>query len=156
MSATIAPTIHDAVRLAVGSVHDPEYPGISIAELGLVEAIRVDGGIASIDLVPTYGGCPALDFIASDVRNAVTAVEGVTNCTVQWLRSPVWSKERVTDQVVKLLESEFTVTLRRTDGSLVCPVCGSGTVRDTSPVGPSRCRSLAYCDDCRNPVEVMR
>lgn len=156
MTTTIPqPTVAD-VNDAVASVHDPEYPGVSIAELGLVESVRLDGTAAAVDLIPTYGGCPALDFIATDVRNVVNAIEGVTTCDVRWLRSPVWTKERVTAGVVKFLENEFTVTLRRRDGSLVCPVCGSGTVRDTAPMGPSRCRSLAYCDDCRNPVEVMR
>ncbi len=146
----------DRVTAAVGSVHDPEYPGVSIAELGLVEDVAVTGDRASVQMIPTYGGCPALNFIAEDVRTAVTAVPGVEVCDVEWLRSPIWTQDRVAPHVVQFLESEFTVTLRRTDGTLVCPVCGSGTVRDTSPMGPSRCRSLAYCDDCRNPVEVMR
>jgi hypothetical protein len=38
----------------------------------------------------------------------------------------------------------------------VCPVCGSSAVADTSDAGPTRCRSLAWCPDCRNPVEVLR
>ncbi len=146
----------EAVQFAVASVHDPEYPGVSIAELGLVETVRVEDSEATIDLIPTYGGCPALDFIARDVRNAVMATQAVTACTITWLRAPIWTPDRVTGDVRRFLENEFTVTLRRSDGSLVCPVCGSGTVRDTAPMGPSRCRSLAYCDDCRNPVEVMR
>ncbi len=158
MSATMSHNLAltEAVRTAVSSVHDPEYPGVSIAELGLIEAIRLEGSTAYVDLIPTYGGCPALDFIATDVRNAVTFVQGVTKAEVRWLRAPIWSQDRVAPHVIQFLEREFTVTLRRSDGSLVCPVCGSGTVRDTSPMGPSRCRSLAYCDDCRNPIEVMR
>ncbi len=146
----------EQVRAAVSSVHDPEYPGVSVTDLGLLENVEVQGDRASIGMIPTYGGCPALHFIADDVRRAVEAVDGVGSCDVQWLRTPVWSQDRVAPSVVRFLESEFTVTLRRRDGSLVCPVCGSGTVRDTAPMGPSRCRSLAYCDDCRNPIEVMR
>lgn len=146
----------EQVRQAVATVHDPEYPGVSVTELGLVEDVELRGGSASISMIPTYGGCPALGFIADDVRRAVESVPGVSSCEVQWLRSPVWTQDRVAPEVVRLLEREFTVTLRRADGSLVCPVCGSGTVRDTAPMGPTRCRSLAYCDDCRNPIEVMR
>ncbi len=146
----------EQVKQAVATVHDPEYPGVSVTELGLLEDIQVSGDQASIHMIPTYGGCPALGFIADDVRRAVESVPGVASCDVRWLRSPVWTQDRVTPGVVRFLEREFTVTLRRRDGSLVCPVCGSGTVRDTAPMGPSRCRSLAYCDDCRNPIEVMR
>ncbi|MGI9608854.1 MAG: iron-sulfur cluster assembly protein [Acidimicrobiia bacterium] len=151
MSAVI-----EDIRTAVSTVDDPEYPGVSVTDLGLVENIDLEGDRASISMIPTYGGCPALDFIADDVREAVEALDGVSTCEVQWLRSPVWTQDRVSARVVQLLEREFTVTLRRRDGSLVCPVCGSGTVRDTAPMGPSRCRSLAFCDDCRNPIEVMR
>ncbi len=146
----------EEIRTAVSTVHDPEYPGVSVTDLGLLEQIELRGDRASISLVPTYGGCPALDFIALDVRRAVESVPGVSSCDVQWLRSPVWSQDRVAPEVIQFLEREFTVTLRRKDGSLVCPVCGSGTARDTSLAGPTRCRSLAYCDDCRNPIEVMR
>ena len=158
MSSTISQdrVITAAVQAAVFSVDDPEYPGVSIVDLGLVESIRVEGTTAFVDLIPTYGGCPALDFIANDVRNAIKSVETVTDVEIRWLRSPIWNQDRVAPHVIEVLEQEFTVTLRRSDGSLVCPVCGSGTVRDTSPMGPSRCRSLAYCDDCRNPLEVMR
>ena len=157
ISATLCPPpLIASVRAAVGRVHDPEYPGVSIVDLGLLEAIEVSGDAVTVSLVPTYGGCPALDLIADDVRHEVEAVVGVRSCTVTWLRTPVWTQDRVAPHAVSQLEREFTVTLRRTDGSLVCPVCGSGSVRDTAPMGPSRCRSLAYCDSCRNPVEVMR
>ncbi|MFW2381244.1 MAG: iron-sulfur cluster assembly protein [Acidimicrobiales bacterium] len=151
----MSPAVEE-ILTAVSSVHDPEYPGISVTDLGLLETIDLQGDRASISMIPTYGGCPALGFIADDVKEAVEALDGVSTCEVRWLRSPVWTQDRVSEDVIRVLEQEFTVTLRRRDGSLVCPVCGSGTVRDTAPMGPSRCRSLAFCDDCRNPIEVMR
>lgn len=150
-------TLNEAVHRALETVFDPEYPGVSIVELGLVEEVEVDGmGSATVGLVPTFAGCPALDFIAADVDRAVRSVDGVTACAVEWLRSPVWSTDRVAPSARRHLEREFTVTFRRADGSLRCPVCGSAAVADTSPAGPTRCRSLAWCPDCRNPVEVMR
>ena len=51
---------------------------------------------------------------------------------------------------------EFTVVLRRKDGGLRCPVCGSDDVEDRALAGPTRCRSVAWCGSCRNVVEVMR
>ena len=147
-------SVHDALA----SVFDPEYPGVSIVELGLVESVDVQGdGSAVVGLIPTFSGCPALGFIASDVEAAVTALPGVTECRVEWLRSPIWTTDRVSETAVGFLEREFTVTLRRADGTLRCPVCGNdSSVSDTSPVGPARCRSLAWCKDCRNPIEVLR
>lgn len=161
MSATAAPLTAieptvEQVRDAVSTVHDPEYPGVSITDLGLVVDVRVDGTRAEVDLIPTFSGCPALTMIADDVRAAAAAVPGVEHVDVTWRRDGVWTPDRLTLSARRSLAEEFTVVLRRRDGTLVCPVCGSGAVADTSGVGPTRCRSLAWCPDCRNPVEVLR
>jgi ring-1,2-phenylacetyl-CoA epoxidase subunit PaaD len=155
--ATIAPP---AVLAAIASVPDPEYPGVSIVELGLVEhvsAVESAAGLAVfVDLIPTFSGCPALAMIADDVRAAVAGVTGVVSCDVQWLTTPVWSTERISAPARMRLRDEFTVVLRRKDGGLRCPVCGSDDVEDRSLAGPTRCRSVAWCGSCRNVVEVMR
>jgi ring-1,2-phenylacetyl-CoA epoxidase subunit PaaD len=149
-----------AIADAVTSVPDPEYPGVSIVELGLVEHVAVDetadGLAVSVDLIPTFSGCPALAMIASDVRVAVAAVPGVSSCEVRWLSTPVWSTDRISPSARRLLRDEFTVVLRRKDGGLRCPVCGSDAVEDRALAGPTRCRSVAWCGSCRNVVEVMR
>lgn len=144
------------VTAAVATITDPEYPDISIADLGLVESIEIEGSNAVVGLIPTFSGCPALAMIAADVRAAVELVPAIDHCTVQWLPLPVWSTDRVTLAARTKLNNDYTVTLRRKDGSLRCPSCGADTVRDQSAAGPTRCRSIAWCDQCRNVVEVMR
>lgn len=141
---------------AVASITDPEYPDISIADLGLVEQVTVDGATATVGLIPTFSGCPALAMIAADVQVAVEALDEIDACTVEWLKSPVWSTDRVSLAARSSLNLDYTVTLRRKDGTLRCPACGSNTVADQSPAGPTRCRSIAWCNSCRNVVEVMR
>jgi ring-1,2-phenylacetyl-CoA epoxidase subunit PaaD len=154
----VAPSLHDQVFSAVASVNDPEYPDVSISDLGLVESVTVSasGDVATIGLIPTFSGCPALDMIATDVEQAVLALTDVERCVVAWLPGPVWTNERLTDRARTTLADEFTVVLRRKDGGLRCPICGSDAVADQSLAGPTRCRSIAWCDSCRNPVEVMR
>ncbi len=56
------------VRDAVATVTDPEYPDISITDLGLVESIDIDGRAATVGLIPTFSGCPALAMIAVRCR----------------------------------------------------------------------------------------
>jgi ring-1,2-phenylacetyl-CoA epoxidase subunit PaaD len=150
------PDLLAQVRGAVASVADPEYPGVSIADLGMVESVGVAEGAATVELIPTYGGCPALDMIASDVVAAVGALDGVDSCTVRWLPTPVWDPDRVTTTGRRQLAREFTVVLRSADGALRCPVCGSRDVARRSLAGPTRCREVAWCSGCRNPVEVLR
>ncbi len=154
--SSLTTTQHDAVRRAVATVTDPEYPDISITDLGLVQTIDIDRRAATVGLIPTFSGCPALAMIAADVAAAVEATHGIDHCTVEWLRSPVWSTERVSPDALTRLEADYTVTLRRKDGTLRCPACGSDAVVDQSAAGPTRCRSVAWCNECRNVVEVMR
>ncbi len=143
---------HDALR----NVDDPEYPGLSIVDLGLVEEIEERDGVVTVGLIPTFSGCPALKMIAADVAEALTERPEIDSCQVEWLPAPVWSTDRLSDLGRQRLARDFTVVLRRKDGTLRCPVCGSDTVRDQSMAGPTRCRSIAWCDSCRNAVEVMR
>lgn len=148
--------IEGAVLAAVASVNDPEYPDVSIVDLGLLESLTVDDGVARVGLIPTFGGCPALTMIADDVRAAVETVDGVRRGDVTWLPGPVWTTARMTHDATRRLADEYTVVLRGRDGSLRCPVCGSHEVDDQAIVGPTRCRSVAWCASCRNAVEVMR
>lgn len=143
------------VRSAVASVSDPEFPGVSIDELGMVEAVVCEGTTVTIDLVPTFLGCPALETIKGDVAAAARAVDGVSGVHVRFVDSPVWTPDRVSATGRAKLAGEFTVAVR-TDAEITCPVCGHVGVAERSPFGPTACRSVAYCHNCLNPVEVMR
>ena len=158
-----AATLEARVREAVAAVPDPEYPDVSIIDLGLLESLSVGpddgdagGTVARIGLIPTFSGCPALDMIASDVRVSVESLDTIDRCEVTWLPGPVWDSTRLTRAAQTRLADDYTVVLRRKDGSLLCPVCGSDAVVDQAMAGPTRCRSVAWCPSCRNPVEVMR
>jgi ring-1,2-phenylacetyl-CoA epoxidase subunit PaaD len=150
-----------AVHRAVASVDDPEYPGISIVDLGLLESIDVRPGsgagscTVSIGLVPTFSGCPALAMIATDVQEAVAAVEGVESVEVEWLRSPQWSIDRVSADARRVMAERFTVAVQIGSDPPPCPRCGAPTV-EHSMFGPSRCRAVNRCESCSEMVEVMR
>lgn len=154
-------TLRDAACAAVATVPDPEYPDVSIVDLGLLESVDVDTRTPEhvtvlVGLIPTFGGCPALAMISSDVQHAVESVPGIDRCEVEWLPGPVWTTERMTAAARRKLADDYTVVLRLKDGGLRCPVCGSADVDDQSMAGPTRCRSVAWCNSCRNAVEVMR
>jgi ring-1,2-phenylacetyl-CoA epoxidase subunit PaaD len=162
-----AATVAEDVRRVLETVYDPELPDVSIVELGLLEHVDVaprrDLGrsadpedpadhVVTIDLVPTSAGCPALELIARDVRDAVTALG--TCCQVRWLTSPPWSPARLERGAAQRLATEYTVVLRDAEGAVRCPVCGGATA-ERSAVGPTRGRSVTWCARCRNPVEVL-
>ena len=136
-------------------VDDPEYPGVSIVDLGLVEFVRVDGGRVEVGLVPTFSGCPALAMIASDVEAAVRRAGWAVDVVVSWLTSPAWGPERLSQRGRDALASNFTVAVQIGDRTPECPLCGGPTV-EQSMFGPSRCRAVHRCDACSETVEVMR
>ncbi len=146
----------DTIRAAVASVDDPEYPGLSIVDLGLVETCDVnERGEVTIELVPTFTGCPALNVIADDVTQAVAAVDGVTSTHVGWLLSPTWTTDRISDIGKAILAERFTVAVQIGPKASTCPRCG-GPLTDESMFGPSRCRSVSRCNACVETIEVMR
>ena len=144
------------VRAAVASVSDPEYPDLTIADLGILERVEVDGrGVVSVALVPTVLGCPALDVIEADVDRAARAA-GAIAVDVTFLTSPSWTPDRIAPAARRFLAREMTVAIRGRDGAVTCPLCGSTAVSHRSDFGPTVCRQLWWCDACRNPVEVIR
>lgn len=145
----------DAVRAAVAGVDDPELPGVSIIELGLVETIAVEpGGLVRIGLIPSFSGCPALRVIADSVRNAARAVEGVAVVEVAFLTSPAWTIDRVSPSAEATLRASLGIAVERA-GRATCPRCGAVTV-EQSMFGPTRCRAVHRCPGCGDAVEVMR
>jgi ring-1,2-phenylacetyl-CoA epoxidase subunit PaaD len=145
----------DVIRAAVSGVDDPEMPGVSIVDLGLLETVEWGAqGDVVIGLVPTFSGCPALGVIAEDVRRAVACVEGVTTVAVEFLRAPAWSVDRVSRLGQDALRAHLGVAVAR-DGVAICPRCGTVT-QERSLFGPTRCRAIHACPGCGDAVEVMR
>ena len=77
-----APTI-DAITAALATVHDPEI-NRPVTDLGMVKSVEVDdAGTARIGIYLTVSGCPMRGTITDRVRDAVSAVPGVTAVEVE-------------------------------------------------------------------------
>jgi ring-1,2-phenylacetyl-CoA epoxidase subunit PaaD len=147
----------DELRAAVEAVPDPEYPGVGIGDLGIVASVAADAdGNVEIVLVPTFLGCPALDLIAADVTTAARTVPWVRHAEVRWARDVAWSSVRISARARTVMADELAVAVPDVAGRAVCPVCGHDTLEPVSDFGPSPCRRIARCPECRNPIEVVR
>lgn len=153
-----------AVEEALQEVFDPELPTVSVKDLGMVQSVSVDeGGAVTVVMMPTFVGCPALSIIERRVQDRVSRVEGVSLITVRFSLDEVWTSERISSNAKEKLK-EFGIApppciLRErsvADWEVACPYCGSGKTRVENLFGPTACRSLFYCDDCRQPFEVMK
>jgi ring-1,2-phenylacetyl-CoA epoxidase subunit PaaD len=150
---------------ALGQIPDPEIPVISLVDLGVVRDVAVEGKRVRIAFTPTFMGCPALDAMRRQMEEAVTAVGGEPQIDV--LLDDSWSTDKITPVGrEKLREAGFAPPAPRgaEAPSLVqlqraifrCPYCGSTETRLENIFGPTPCRSLRYCDSCRQPFEQFK
>ncbi len=72
----------ERVRAAVGAVQDPEIRR-PLADLDMLDAVRVEDGAALVDVSLTVVGCPASDRIEREVRAAALSVPGVGSAEVR-------------------------------------------------------------------------
>jgi ring-1,2-phenylacetyl-CoA epoxidase subunit PaaD len=114
-------------------------------------------------------------MIAGDVRAKVEKIPGVEHVNVHWLFDPAWSVDRITPAGRESLkehgvtvpppgsggtlhipahDSPQTVTLRTS--VVPCPFCGSKSTYLDSAFGPTRCRTIYYCESCKNSFEHLK
>jgi len=145
-----------AVLAALRGVADPEIPSISIVDLGVVHAVEVGAGPAGairIELLPTFVGCPALEVMGSAVSDRLSELGRPVE--VEFVRTVPWTSERITPVGREALRrSGFAPPSDVAD--VRCPYCGSERVAMDSAFGPTQCRSLFYCRDCRQPFEAFK
>jgi metal-sulfur cluster biosynthetic enzyme len=82
---------------ALRDVYDPccADRGISIVDMGIVEAVRIAGGHAEVDLVLTSGWCPFVASMSSAIPDRLRELDGVETCDVRVVWEPVWTMERL-------------------------------------------------------------
>lgn len=170
MSSRTRPDVA-AVRAAVEAVPDPELPPVTIGMLGMLHDLTVEDRHVRVELLPTASGCPATEVIAADVRAAVGQLDGVDAVEVRFRWDPPWTSDRISAAGRAALRS-FGVAPPPSgggddgraagtrpplagDAGVACPYCGSTSTTRDSLFGPTPCRSLHRCPDCRQPFEAF-
>ena len=154
-----------AVWEALAEIADPEIPVISLVDLGVVKEVTVDGDQVRIAFTPTFMGCPALEVMKRELERAVESLGGQPEVDV--VLDDSWSTDRITPAGrEKLRTAGFAPPTPRSAGptTLVqlnshafrCPYCGSTETRLENIFGPTPCRSVRYCDACRQPFEQFK
>ena len=155
----------EAVWEALAEIPDPEIPVISLVELGVVKAVAVDGARVRVEFTPTFMGCPALETMRAQMEDRIRDLGG--EAQVEVVMDDSWSTDRITPVGrEKLREAGFAPPAPREAGrpTLVqlrskafrCPYCGSAETRLDNIFGPTPCRSVRYCESCRQPFEQFK
>jgi ring-1,2-phenylacetyl-CoA epoxidase subunit PaaD len=143
-----------AVRAALSEITDPEIPTISIVDLGIVHRADVghDGAI-HVELLPTFVGCPAIEVIQSAVRDRLLAFGRPVEVSVSF--EVPWTSDRISPEGRERLRRSGFAPPADVD-AVRCPYCDSARVAMDSIFGPTLCRSLFYCRECRQPFEAFK
>jgi ring-1,2-phenylacetyl-CoA epoxidase subunit PaaD len=149
------------IRSVLKTVDDPELPSVSVYDLGMVHDVIINGQEVLIKMVPTFAGCPALDFIERNVKKAVEELDWVLSCQVAFTMEYQWSTDAITDRGKEALKKHGIAPPPEQyqpgeEWTVSCPYCGSDYTSMENVFGPTACRSILYCMGCRNPFEAMK
>ncbi len=162
--------VWDALR----DVYDPEIPTISVVDLGIIHSVAATPERVRIEILPTFVACPAIDVMREQIREAVAGLGVAPEVSVGVTFAAQWSSDRITPAGhARLREAGFappadapsftadTVVdlnpLGRVRAKLVpCPYCDSKNTLLENRFGPTLCRSIYYCNNCRQPFEAFK
>jgi ring-1,2-phenylacetyl-CoA epoxidase subunit PaaD len=162
---TATGTALEQARAAAAGVLDPEVPVLTIADLGVLRDVEVDGDAVTVTVTPTYSGCPAQEDIERDVAAAVRDA-GFEQVVVRRVLSPPWTTDWMSDEGRRKLEDYGVAppSTRAAGGSgpvpvalsVRCPQCGSPDTHELSRFGSTACKSLWRCNACREPFDHFK
>jgi len=158
-----------AILEALDAVKDPEIPVVSVVELGIVQAVEVDGDAVRVVITPTFSGCPALHVMRQDIQACVEAL-GARRVTVDIALDPPWTSDRISPAARERMKAiglappppagrrsfSIDLDLELTPAPPTCPFCGSGDTALENAFGPTICRTLYYCHACQQPFEQFK
>ena len=96
--SVVAPVERVEARIweALRHVEDPEIP-VSVLGMGLIVSVAYvpEDRRAQLQITYTSMGCPATEFIESDIRDAVLDDPDIDAVDIEVVWDPVWTKDRI-------------------------------------------------------------
>ena len=92
------PTKEDIIE-ALQNCYDPccKDREISVVDMGLIEAVHIDGGDVRIDMLLTSGWCPFVGNLNGMIVEEVGQINGVVSVNVEVVWNPVWTMDRMSE-----------------------------------------------------------
>jgi ring-1,2-phenylacetyl-CoA epoxidase subunit PaaD len=155
----------DQIWQYLEDVSDPEVPVLSVVDLGVVRAVRVEGDTVQVTLTPTYSGCPAMDTISADVKQRLLQ-EGFKEVAIDMQLSPAWTTDWMSEEGKIKLEaygiappveptSDINALFGK-DTTVRCPLCKSENTKLVSQFGSTACKALYQCNECLEPFDYFK
>lgn len=103
--AAVGPPSEAEIIGALRHCYDPccREKGISVVDMGLIEAITVEGDQVGIDMVLTSGWCPFAARLLTDMEDQVAQLDGVAHVQVNIVWGPTWTPARLSEEARRKL-----------------------------------------------------
>ena len=146
MSATAT---RDDILAILAEVKDPEIPFIDVVELGIVRDVAFD---------------------EREIRE-ILEIRGFENVDVRTIFSPAWTTDWMSGETKRKFRDHGVappsgaaavsgiaelVSLRRAKPTIECPFCGSANTVEKSEFGSTACKSIHFCESCRQPFDHFK
>ena len=114
-------------------------------------------------MTPTFVGCPALDMMQQEIRE-VLLKNGIENIDIEVSYKKPWTSDLISENGKQVLKKygiapppsrELFTDLDVLEHA-PCPRCGNSNTELKNTFGPTLCRSIHYCNDCREAFEQFK
>lgn len=152
------------VYLALEAVKDPEIPVISVVDLGVIRDVLIGAdGMVVVQLTPTFAGCPAIEHMKRNIVEVLSAA-GIAHSRVDVMYNEPWSTNLISPKGRELLKDFGLSPPPAFDGMLtlevlqnaICPKCSSNNTFMMNAFGPTACRAVHHCRNCRETFEQFK
>ena len=84
-------------RDALAGIYDPccREKGISVLDMGLVRSVRVEEGVAKVELLLTSGWCPFAASVLTEVKEQILSQPGISDADVSIVWDEAWTTDRL-------------------------------------------------------------
>lgn len=148
----------------LSTIDDPEIPGLSITDMGIVAGVELEGEAVRVKITPTFVGCPATALICAEIEQRLRRLP-VHEVRVEVTYEPPWTTDRLSERAREVLRRsgiappaspvpEFPLALLQEP--VACPYCGSVDTELRSPFGSTLCRAIYYCHACDQAFEYFK
>lgn len=158
--------LEEQVWAALADVPDPEIPAVSVVDLGVIRSVEATADRIRVEMLPTFVGCPAIDAMRQAIAERLAGLAREIQVELSFVEP--WTSDRISPAGrARLRQSGFAPPVPG-DGATssrriiplmpaaACPYCGGRRTVLENPFGPTLCRAIHYCTDCRQPFEQFK
>lgn len=137
-------------------VFDPELPGVTLWDLGVLQDIKCDTDTIEVFITLTYSGCPAVHTMKEDIVTCLKTNYPSHSISVKVLLSPAWSTDMMSPEAKKQLNAIQIAAPVKEQDAIECPLCNSHQTSLLSQFGSTSCKALYRCDNCLETFDYFK